>query len=363
MYAILAGHVPPISPEHNLYYKPTCLSHFTTIVAEFGDIILGSYFGHINTDSVVFVTAKRPYSWNFGSQPTPYSLVPATPASLKKNLNLKTDYLISVLYTSTSVVPVSLPSFRLGTVNVNPLPLPPTGVVSYLGSIIRQILKPIRDFFSLPKANQPRVYLSDYSQYAADIVRANRRHKVTSKSAVVYKKLYGAKETLGLAAITLDDWTLWIERTQSSKSGEGFHLPWKKPRKHIYDNKDLIDADDPEDDLEKLEPDQIGETNVNDNHYTDIGQSHSIVYTSPNNKSFPAPSPVVKPNKNLRIPHSVVMTILVLVTIGFIMGITSFLLYIRRLDLSGDVLERQRLFFANVPDYTQVVRAGPGTRV
>ena len=57
---IMIGHVPPVTPERDLYTL-NCLDWFSYLSGEYADVVLMQYFGHINRDIVHLVMVSKSY--------------------------------------------------------------------------------------------------------------------------------------------------------------------------------------------------------------------------------------------------------------------------------------------------------------
>jgi hypothetical protein len=101
----MLGHVPPLTHSRGILYMPNCKKTFSKLLGEYSDVIITSYYGHVNWD-VAYLTTKI----GQGS----YEMIPVSGDLLKSRSSLNLE-IVGSFYTGPSIIPFFNSGFRLGT--------------------------------------------------------------------------------------------------------------------------------------------------------------------------------------------------------------------------------------------------------
>ncbi|KAJ3384973.1 Endopolyphosphatase [Entophlyctis sp. JEL0112] len=117
---ILQGHVSPQGSDGVPVYTDSCYQWVIYFLGEYSDVIISSYFGHINKDLIQLVWQPYPLSADKEKNPAenpanPYRLTTVLP----NHGGITQDrHVLSSLFTGASVIPTSSPAFRIGTLSI-----------------------------------------------------------------------------------------------------------------------------------------------------------------------------------------------------------------------------------------------------
>lgn len=208
---ILSGHVPPVGSTDEQYWMTNCANHYIQLLTKFSNIIIASYYGHVNKDMVSFVaSSNKPFpnelSFNTKTLSTKdnnnnnnnntvyYGLFPVTPKTLDA-INADDITILSVIQTTPSIVPVNNPGYRIGTLSMSGSSKSP---IKYVDSFL------------------------EYTQYWTNINKANRDHENDDNEEIHYKLNYFEEYNSrteyefhnGLS--DMNEWKKWYRKLQTN---------------------------------------------------------------------------------------------------------------------------------------------------
>ncbi|ORX97217.1 hypothetical protein K493DRAFT_314188 [Basidiobolus meristosporus CBS 931.73] len=154
----IIGHIPPHDAQGNIAYYESCHRKFAYLLGKHSDIVLASFFGHTNVDSISYVfSAMNEYGINNLSDHMPSS-------------HPGTESILGIIYTAPSIIPFRNPAMRK---------------LSYV---------------SRTDQAQAIGQISDYTQYYVDLDRANREGRL------MYDVEYVASTAYKVENLSTESW-------------------------------------------------------------------------------------------------------------------------------------------------------------
>ncbi|KAJ9089690.1 hypothetical protein DSO57_1010187 [Entomophthora muscae] len=167
----IVGHIPPNKKSGKPAYSKHCYRDYLDLLGDYGDIIYGHFHGHTNVDnlSLLVKADQQKHGKKKKKHPSKYQLITLPKGSIPK---IKPSYeLVAVLSNSPSIVPVHNPSLRVYDFS------PAQG-----GAIL------------------------GYTQFYADLHKANRDSKLE------FTVEYTPKDTYGMKDLSIASWKEFIPR-------------------------------------------------------------------------------------------------------------------------------------------------------
>ncbi|KAJ3128133.1 Endopolyphosphatase [Physocladia obscura] len=203
---IIQGHV---GPEGNgvQQYNPECFEWFVYFLGEYSDVILSTYFGHINRDLIHLITRRNPpkkarpkkslhnnISNHFYMSPpeissgviNPFRITTMLPTVIP-SFDIKHWQIVAAAYTGSSIVPAFNPGYRIGTL----------------------------EFVKQPDttSNQWTIKLVKHVTAYLDLTTANKNGDT---NALKYKQSCSTLDDFGMVELSPDELTAWLTQMQSA---------------------------------------------------------------------------------------------------------------------------------------------------